>query len=886
MAPHRRSAACLCPWSVAGKFLRVAMFCSLVSTLAGAKDAPLTAIELFDGGNGAAYVQLTDLLINGKEEVRSCDPAVAIDKSAYGKLPKVPLAGATSLERNSQGVLMLVRGSESTCVVPANLKVENDWGKGASDLAEHAVLQGKVLSSSVAGIDSPPPLKIGVRIVFVSEPDTELAEYLRAERANSTANWVDYLARYPKSSHAAAAKQFLALLLDQEGQESLTVYRKTGSSSTPNYAELKKARLQVEQAKDLVPTDARALQLTAEIQSELKILTDRSRTEFQAYQNALAEHTAGYKHLADSRQLLGHVLEVDPNFDQAQSLETSVAKETSAIESSIQKAQSLDGAQRFDEALAAVAPYRTFSDEEPRIAAIVNVAYKYHFERAKGFENEQRWQEAVQEYQRACDIMSTEDCLASLKKAQANLQITKNRAITAAALQKSEEFEAEKNYVDAYEVLADLPDAQRALVTDRMQSLEPAYIKAASQQAKRLQEAHTPIRGKADEVGVQKAYEYLSRASTLADDQNLRLRLDLLSDIISDYYMRQAKRYLEKPQGSGVGVAWLYLDEAQLYKPNQNDVHDERAKSSSVHDLRSRLSIRLVFHDQTRDQTSRSAGFADQLSNAVATGLETSGKSVKVVRSTDNTTVEPNFELIGDVVDHRVVVNTRVEPMESKYRIGVREIPNDEWNKANQDYAAALADLQTAQKLKKKDGSQQVDDAEKKVHEAQLKLDSIPKTTPSDVIKPYSYTKKTYDLSGEVKLLFRIVDAGGNTIDQTTTIDRPAQKSVVVFENVKPDDTEGVKVQGSPPDAMQYLTDLEIDARDALIKAVKEKVEGLPTQILAQARQRVSDGDLDGAAEAYILYLNSTPDAVSDRLEAKRFLQEQFNMTKIASSAP
>jgi hypothetical protein len=869
------------------KVLLVAVLCSLASTLTGAKDAPLTAIELFDGANGAAYVQLTDLLINGKEEVRACDPAVAIDKSAYGKLPKVPLAGATSLERNSKGVLMLVKGTESTCVVPANLKVENDWGKGASDLAEHAVLQGKVLSSSVAGIDSPPPLKIGVRIVFVSELDTEFAEYLRAERANSIANWVDYLARYPNSSHAAAAKHSQAVLLDQEAQASLTAYRKTESSSTPDYAALRKANQQAEQAKDLVPTDAVALQLTAEIQSELKILTDRSGAEFQAYQNALAQHTAGYKHLADSRQLIGHVLEVDPKFDQAQSLETSVAKETSAVETSIQKAQSLAGSQRFDDALAAIATYRTFSEEEPRIAAIVNMAYKYHFERAKAFESEQKWQEAVQEYQRACEITSTEECHASLKRAEANLQNTKNRAIAAAALQNSEELEEQKNYVDAYDVLADLPDAQRALVTDRMQSLAPAYVKAASQQAKRLQEAHTPIRGKADEVGVQKAYEYLSRASNLADDQNLKLRLDLLSDIISDYYMRQAKRYLEKPQGSGVGVAWLYLDEAQQYKPNQNDVHDERAKSSSVHDLRSKLSIRVVFHDQTRDPTSRSAGFADQLSDAVATGLETSGLPVKVVRSTDATMVEPNFQFLGDVVDHRVVMNPHVEPMESKYRVGVREIPNDEWSKANQAYEAAVVDLQNAQKLgKKKDAGQQVDDAEKKVQEAHLKLDSTPKTVPSDVIKPYSYAKKTYDLSGEVKLLFRMVDAGRNTIDQTTTIDRPAQKSVVVFENVKPEDTEGVKVQGSPPDPIQYLTDLEIDARDALIKAVKEKVEGLPAKILAQARQRVSDGDLDGAAEAYILYLNSTPDAVSERLEAKRFLQEQFNMTKIASSAP
>ena len=46
------------------------------------------------------------------------------------------------------------------------------------------------------------------------------------------------------------------------------------------------------------------------------------------------------------------------------------------------------------------------------------------------------------------------------------------------------------------------------------------------------------------------------------------------------------------------------------------------------------------------------------------------------------------------------------------------------------------------------------------------------------------------------------------------------------------------------------------------------------------------DGDTDGTAEAYILYLNSTPDAqTAEREEAKKFLREQFNMVWPGSSA-
>src|SRR4051794_37745118 len=67
-----------------------------LSLTAWAKEPVLTAIELYDGPNGAAYVQLNNVLLNGKAEVRACNQceAAPIDKGAYGKLSKfLPAAG-------------------------------------------------------------------------------------------------------------------------------------------------------------------------------------------------------------------------------------------------------------------------------------------------------------------------------------------------------------------------------------------------------------------------------------------------------------------------------------------------------------------------------------------------------------------------------------------------------------------------------------------------------------------------------------------------------------------------------------------------------------------------------------------------------------------------
>ena len=148
------------------------------------------------------------------------------------------------------------------------------------------------------------------------------------------------------------------------------------------------------------------------------------------------------------------------------------------------------------------------------------------------------------------------------------------------------------------------------------------------------------------------------------------------------------------------------------------------------------------------------------------------------------------------------------------------------------------------------------------------------------MVKPYSYTKKTIDLKPVVELGFRIVDSSGNGIEVVPAFKKENHNSFVILENVKPEDTEGIKAQGSPPDEIQYLNDVEIEAREAFIKAAREKVEALPGIILEQAHKRVQDGDLDGAAEAYILYLNATPDGdTKERSEGRKFLAGEFQHT-------
>lgn len=166
------------------------------------------------------------------------------------------------------------------------------------------------------------------------------------------------------------------------------------------------------------------------------------------------------------------------------------------------------------------------------------------------------------------------------------------------------------------------------------------------------------------------------------------------------------------------------------------------------------------------------------------------------------------------------------------------------------------------------------------VQEARGKMNSIPKTVTDDLVSPYNYTRTTLELTNIVKLSFRIMDSNGNIVGKPTRVVKGAQpKKFIILENIKQEDTKGLKAIDSPPDSKQLMNDVEIEARDSMVKAARERVQALPQIILTQARERASTSDPDGAGELYVLYLNCTSATpMPERAEAAHFLSENFNL--------
>jgi hypothetical protein len=878
-------------------FLPVAFLLPVVSLPLFAKNAGLTAIEVYPGSDGQSYVQIAGFVLNGKNEVYLCGGASSIDKNAYHKLAKVLLATGMSLERDANGVLLLTNVGAPDCVVPGNVKFEKDGALSPAQLADRTALEGTVLSGSDASQNHVFQIKPGVKLVFVAMPDQEFAEYLRAQQQGDIRGWQVYLEKYPSATHTTAGKKSLATLLVQAAAADLETYEASKGGVNPDYGKLKETRQLVDKARVLVPDDGKAADLNKKVHEDVLALSHASKAKLDLYQQALKQQTPGYVNLVDAEKLADAAFSVEPSTGEAIDAESQTKSAREAFDRVLKDTEARLTAHQVDEAARKIAVLGAFAQENSKVSADLQAVSDAYVADARKLEDAQDWPSAVKNLEKAVAIVSSPETMDLLKEAKRQGLIAANKAAAAAAMQKSQQAETNNDIISAFEVLDNLIPEQRSLVTERLASLQDAYVQAALAAAKGQQKAHEPINGISDEIGIQAAYGYLQRCYRLTNDPTLEDRISILADDLSAWYLQRGKQYVEKPDGTGNNVGWSYLSEAVRYKSQSNlgAVHDEIAQSRAAHMLTSRISLKV----DLRDQASRreEVAFATQLTDALATGLESSGLSVKVIRPQETTVVQPRFQLIGDILRHDLGKSQEAVSKESKYRSAEHEIPNDAYNQANREFERANLDLQSARsalegaeahgkKGEIKDAKKVVAADEAKVEELHAKLDAIPQKKYEDVVRSYTYTQLNFHLKTAVELQFRILDNSGNEVVPRVPVGKENVREYSTLEGVNPEDTEGVKNSGVVPNDNEILEEDEYKARDELIQKAKEKVADLPGIVLSSADRKAADGDNDGAAELYILYLNSTPvEDTPERIRVKRFLADQFNFTELGKDA-
>lgn len=868
-----------------------------LAATAAAKDKVLTGIVLYDGTTGPAWAQISPLTLNGKTEVLLCGSLDSFDNNTYKKLAKASLLTAASLKRDGNGVLQYeAQGGKPECAVPANLKLEKKQGYSAKELAQMAAIQGKVIAKSNNGTDAVPPLMPNTDLVFVAAADNELADYLRAARGNTIPLWREYLTLDPSGAHRSEANKALATLFSDAAEKDIAAFQ-----GSHDYATLAKARQNAAEALKASPGFVRAQKVQLESESILNKHIQDARDSVKAFDAALTDKKPGYKNLTNAQKLLDEVAAADATYPNLERARGELQKQLDAVEKSTASAESQVGTDP-DKAFAAVSKYASLESELPRIAKIIDADFRFHRQRGADAAMQAKWDDAVAEYKQALSLKADAPTQEALKNAENERDTIANKAAAEKAVADVQPLITEKKFIEAYETLDSLPQGQRQFVSEQVKALEKDYANDLATRATQLTRVHLPIKGKADEDAVRQAFDYLQKAAKfeMADSEAVNTKLELVSDKIAEYYLAQGLKSIEKPRGTGVALGYLLLLEGQRFKPDNENLRNAITKYAPEYDTRGKASIFVQF----RDQTSRrdSLGFADQLSDTVASRLESSGaRGVKVLARnrdlTDPTTATgaqlANFLLAGDIIQHRVDKKTDTQKLVSHYRAGTREVKSAQWieakravDDAQREYeriAEANKAIYARNKKKEIELAQKMfDDQSKKVSAARSRLDSIQETELQDIIQPYNYTKRVYTYDAVVEVAYKTSEMFADSAMQSDSVKVDSPKTASVLENVKAEDSDGIVEEGAAPDELQMFSEAETKVQTDLMGKLNKWLADLPAKVLNDARDRARSGDKEAAAAKYVIYLNSTPEKnTKERTEAINFLRDEFNITSL-----
>ncbi|HEV2324993.1 MAG TPA: hypothetical protein VGS10_13670 [Terracidiphilus sp.] len=884
------------PWlySFCALFLCVSIF---PVTLAYAKTPGLTAIEIYPGNNGQNVAQIAGFILNGKNQVYSCIGTKPIDKKEYQKLGRVTLETGMSLERNAQGVLMLSNAPQSGCVVPGNLKLNKDDVLSPSSLADRAEVVGNVLAGSDPPASQIPALKPGVLLVFVATPNTELANYLRAQRQGDIGGWKRYLAADAGGSHVPDARKALCVLYQQQADAHLRAWQQSVSKGKLEFTSLKEAKDAADLAAAQVPDDSGVAGLEMKIDAQVLDLSRQAEARLKLYQTALAQQTAGYTNLLQAEILADGAYSVEPSAAQVAAVEQQSKSSRESFDSALRKIETQITTNHPQQAAAGAFPLKAFAPEDARVSSDLKKIASMLVSRARESESASKWAMAVTDLQSAESVSASSAIQTEMAADQQKAIAAANQAAAQAAISNSQNLEQGGDPVAAYEVLDDLPPAQHALVTEQLTALQDEYVKTAEARAKTLRQAHEPINGIADEQGIQQSLEMSVRCYRITNDPDLKDQIDVLKSDLATYYLAQGSKYGNKPEGSGANVAWTYLAEAWQYKSDSNagQIDDERARLRQAWNIKSSLSIGVQF----RDSTSRrdSVDFATQLKEALATGLEQSAENVNVMPASPP--VPPNFQLVGDVLEHDLNKRQEVVLKQSKYRSGEQEVQNPKYVEVSKEYDQARdeveADRGQLQQARTDHKNKEIEAASKQLAtdmqaEKVLldKMGTVPQSNIVAIEEPYTYREIINHMLPKVQLQFRILDSTGNEVVPEVPVSKEIPGEYDQLADVQPTDTEGVHaLAGVIPQDSDYFEKCEYAARDLLVKEARAKVAALPQIVLDRADRKVLDGDYDGAAELYILYLNSTPEKqTGERAKAQQFLLTHFNFKDLSLGIP
>src|SRR5262249_41961502 len=199
--------------------------------------------------------------------------------------------------------------------------------------------------------------------------------------------------------------------------------------------------------------------LRARISKELDVLNNADSTKLEAFRKAITEQTFGYTELLGAKKHNEELLSINPEYAPVLNLHSEIIGEVRKLDEAVANAEGTANSKGYDDALQALGRYRAFGAEVPRIESLVPAAYSAHLTRGQESAGQQDWEKAVTEFRRASEIRTdSKEARAALSNAESRLKAVRDRQAIDHALAESKGYADNKQFIEAYEVLAELPD--------------------------------------------------------------------------------------------------------------------------------------------------------------------------------------------------------------------------------------------------------------------------------------------------------------------------------------------------------------------------------------------------------------------------------------------
>jgi hypothetical protein len=778
-----------------------------------------------EGGADITYRIVYEVRLNAKEEIRMLNGASSyVTRDAYDKSGKTKLRDLYGLKwKDNLLYAVSVAGQSPILAVPDNLKPQKSATAQLSSFYDVMLSGEEREGKQKRKVDL--PLRSIWKVYFLSEGAavTDTLFNHAAEEA-SVALWETYLQKTNNyRANEANAKMRDALVVCSRSD--------LGRFVDGDYRSLDKARQKATRAQSVKDDDA-------------------------------------------TRQLL-----------------TDIRNAQQQVEDARAKAEQLIKAEKWDEAIDATEPIKKYLDTWPDLEQMYKHSLEQSHEIHLNAGNKELLANQLEAALKDCSVArnrspNSDGALTCVCKARTEIairdekkerQINRPKEATEILERQIADSECKQDPRFAVELKGSKCEYKEQLYTQARQLLGVGSAAAASppprQGRRRAAGPTTPassnlVNAKAITMQNKKdfrdAREKLILADELCPDDAVHSLLAATNTRLSDFCVAEAKSALQK---NNDGTAYVYLQSAQIYTPDNGNVSSLLSEARDRFQQRTRVSIGTAFESSVR---SEAAGIVlSEVNDAIRSAATESGLSQPAILDDNQSTASwramqsgraldsPTVIFTGTVLTANLDVSANPRTVSSSY-----SYENPRWKEADRVHDAANEQYKNCQKQKGADCSA----LGNRVAQLRAYRDQFPR----NITERYSYNENVIRMTGGARMSLRPNDSISRSVRETQNLEAGDQWQCVVRSGVNPQDYSARDSSCPEPDRGAFFGGIVAKIKRDANRAAIAQLRDLPLSYYQRAQ---SASNRQQSVEDYLRFVFLTSNkSGSEAEQAKSFL--------------